>query len=138
MTVPEAAAWIGVPYPTPMSMPSCMRPQRIPKGLTTGPLTGQIRPCEDGVESPGEEEEDRDDDELCAAWIRAASCELVCWSPSTSLRNACLVSRTDPRLARSEARARESLWLETSSASRTARTCSVRTAITRVSEPTVA
>jgi hypothetical protein len=50
MTVPPAAAWIGVPYGTAMSMPSCMRPQRIPKPLTTGPLTGQISPLDDGVE----------------------------------------------------------------------------------------
>src|SRR5437763_12255492 len=100
MTVPEAAAWIGVPYGTPMSMPSCIRPQRIPNGLTTGPSTGQTRPCEEGVESPGADEADRDDDDLCAAWIRAASCELVCRSPSTSLTNACLLSRTDARLAR--------------------------------------
>src|ERR671935_207456 len=26
MTVPDAAAWIGVPYGTPMSIPSCIRP----------------------------------------------------------------------------------------------------------------
>ena len=51
MTVPLAAAWIGVPYPTPMSMPACSRPQRSPNGLTTGPLTGQISPLDDGVES---------------------------------------------------------------------------------------
>src|SRR3954469_1633609 len=133
MTVPDAAAWIGVPYPTPMSMPSCIRPQRIPNGLTTGPLTGQIRPCEEGVESLDPEEEDDDDetDDRCAAWICAASCELDCWRPSTSCRYACLVSCTDASCARSAARAPESLWLDASSAFRTARTCSVRTAITR-------
>src|SRR4051794_3836219 len=99
-----------------MSMPSCIRPQRMPNGLVTGPLTGQMRPCEDGVESPGADE-DREGEELCAAWIRAASCELVCWSPSASAMNACFVSRTDARLARSAERARESLWLEASSES---------------------
>ena len=30
-----------------MSMPSCMRPQRQPKPLVIGPLTGQIRPLEE-------------------------------------------------------------------------------------------
>src|SRR5213078_5061489 len=52
MTTPEAAAMIGAPYPAPMSIPSCMRPQRIPNGLVTGPLTGQMRPDADGV--PGD------------------------------------------------------------------------------------
>ena len=32
-----------------MSMPSCMRPQRQPNGLVTGPETGQIIPDDDGV-----------------------------------------------------------------------------------------
>ena len=45
-----AAAWIGVPYATPMSIPSCMRPQRQPNGLVTGPFTGQISPADDGVD----------------------------------------------------------------------------------------
>ena len=49
--MPAAAAWIGVPYGTPMSIPACSRPQRYPNGLTTGPLTGQIRPDAEGVES---------------------------------------------------------------------------------------
>jgi len=38
--VPAAAAWTGVPVPTAMSIPSCIRPQREPKGLVTGPETG--------------------------------------------------------------------------------------------------
>src|SRR3954452_16982124 len=50
MTVPEAAAWIGVPYETPMSMPACRRPHRIPNVIVTGPLTGQMRPADEGVE----------------------------------------------------------------------------------------
>src|SRR5207237_1277847 len=69
MTVPEAAAWIGVPYGTPMSMPSCIRPQRIPKGLVTGPDTGQIRPDAEGVPEPYEPEPA---DERCAAAPDAA------------------------------------------------------------------
>ena len=32
-----------------MSIPWCMRPQRQPNGLVIGPLTGQIRPADDGV-----------------------------------------------------------------------------------------
>src|ERR671931_677532 len=51
MTLPDAAAWIGVPYGTPMSIPVCIRPQRMPKGLVTGPLTGQMKPLAEGVES---------------------------------------------------------------------------------------
>src|ERR687897_54704 len=51
MTLPDAAAAIGVPYPAAMSIPSCIRPQRQPNGLTTGPLTGQTKPLADGVES---------------------------------------------------------------------------------------
>src|SRR5690242_4212983 len=114
MTVPDAAAWIGVPYGTPMSMPSCIRPQRIPNGLVTGPFTGQISPCEDGVESL--EPDDDATAERCAAWIWEASWELDACSPSTSWRYACFDSRTEASWARCAARARESLWLEASSA----------------------
>ena len=35
---PTAAAWIGVPYPTPMSMPSCIRPQRHAERARDGPV----------------------------------------------------------------------------------------------------
>jgi hypothetical protein len=28
-------------------MPVCIRPQRIPNGLVTGPLTGQMNPLDD-------------------------------------------------------------------------------------------
>src|SRR5579872_4419145 len=45
MTVPAAAAWMGVPVGTPMSMPGWKPPQRGPNGLVIGPLTGQIRPA---------------------------------------------------------------------------------------------
>jgi len=48
MTVPAAAAWIGVPLEAPMSFPSCMRPHRQPNGLVIGPDTGQIRPAFEG------------------------------------------------------------------------------------------
>src|SRR5438045_1985557 len=46
ITVPAAAAWIGVPVGTPMSMPGWNPPQRGPNGLVIGPLTGQISPAE--------------------------------------------------------------------------------------------
>ncbi len=48
MTVPEAAAWIGAPIGAPMSIPSCIRPQRTPNGLVTGPAAGQISPASEG------------------------------------------------------------------------------------------
>src|SRR4051794_39608865 len=42
-TVPAAAAWMGVPMPTPMSMPLCITPQRAPNGDVTGPTSGHAR-----------------------------------------------------------------------------------------------
>src|SRR5438477_285576 len=39
-TVPDAAAWMGVPSGTPMSMPLWNVPHRSPKGEVTGPTTG--------------------------------------------------------------------------------------------------
>src|SRR3954453_7097772 len=67
MIVPAAAAWMGVPEGTPMSMPAWKLPQRGPNGLVIGPFTGQIRPAEDGVAvGPC-------DDWTCAAGIAAAS-----------------------------------------------------------------
>src|SRR5581483_4107167 len=49
MTVPAAAAWIGVPSGTPMSMPGWNPPQRGPNGLVIGPWTGQMSPAALGV-----------------------------------------------------------------------------------------
>src|SRR5262249_56637083 len=49
MTVPAAAAAIGVPIGTPMSIPWWKLPQRGPNGLVIGPLTGQTSPADDGV-----------------------------------------------------------------------------------------
>ena len=40
MTVPAAAAPIGVPGRAAMSIPSCIRPQRNPNPEVSGPLTG--------------------------------------------------------------------------------------------------
>src|SRR5579885_584210 len=78
MTVPAAAAWIGVPYGTPMSMPWCMRPQRQPNGLVIGPLTGQISPADDGA-AVGPPELD-----AWAARVRAVSAALAACSASIS------------------------------------------------------
>jgi hypothetical protein len=41
-TVPHAAAWIAVPVGAAMSMPSCIRPQRMPNSDVTGPFTGAL------------------------------------------------------------------------------------------------
>src|SRR5581483_4739718 len=49
MTVPAAAAWIGVPSGIPMSMPGWNPPQRGPNGLVIGPCTGQMSPAALGV-----------------------------------------------------------------------------------------
>src|SRR5215472_11019304 len=43
MMVPAAAAWIGVPVSTAMSIPSWWVPHRGPNGEVIGPLTGQLR-----------------------------------------------------------------------------------------------
>src|SRR5688500_9321813 len=71
MTVPDAAARFGVPYAQPMSTPSCIRPQRSPKPLTTTPSHGQMNPAADGCPVPVGPAP------CCAAWIRAAPCELL-------------------------------------------------------------
>jgi hypothetical protein len=41
-TVPHAAAWIAVPVGAAMSMPSCIRPPRMPNSDVTGPFTGAL------------------------------------------------------------------------------------------------
>src|SRR4029450_6821059 len=129
MTWPDAAAWIGVPYETPMSIPVCMRPQRIPNGLTTGPLTGQMNPLADGAELGGLYE-----DAAWAAWIwapRAALTRSSAWDSAAAWRSLAL---TSARLTRFVERAETSSRLFASSSSRTARTCSVRACTARVSE----
>src|SRR5436190_8775866 len=132
MTWPDADAWIGVPYGTPMSIPSCIRPQRIPKGLVTGPFTGQMRPAADGVVSPGGEYEP------LADWIFAASAELAWARPAASCRYSCLLSLIWRRLSCLLRRA-EASWLSFETrASRTALTCAVRIAIVRVTDATTA
>src|SRR5438477_12220390 len=98
ITRPEAAAWIGVPVGTPMSIPVCIRPQRIPNGLVTGPFTGQISPAAEGVVSDGEYEP-------LEPWIRAARAALAAESPATSWMNSLLLSLTWIRPSRRVLRA---------------------------------
>src|SRR3954452_23658344 len=83
MTVPLAAAWIGVPAGTPMSRPGCeeqspLPRQREPNGLVIGPFTGQMNPDADGW--PLALEPDAGAAERaaarCAAWIFAESAAL--------------------------------------------------------------
>src|SRR5919197_1351549 len=109
MTVPAAAAWIGVPYGTPMSIPSCMRPQRMPNGLVIGPCTGQMSPL---AETPLPVESPDAVLRAWAAWIWAVSCALTCSSPLTSFTNSRSLSLIDARLCRSCARVETSAcWL---------------------------
>src|ERR671936_1953680 len=75
-----------------MSIPSCMRPHRIPNGLVTGPLTGQMRPAAEGVESGGEYEP-------LEPWIREARAALAAESPDASCRYSRLLSLTWIRLS---------------------------------------
>src|SRR5579884_480731 len=97
MTVPAAAASIGVPSGTPMSMPGWKLPQRGPNGLVTGPLTGQIRPAADGV---GGEElveplgDDAAASRACAARIASPSAaEAACsWLISSAIARSCAES----------------------------------------------
>src|SRR3954447_8024383 len=77
MTVPDAAARIGEPYVAPMSIPSCIRPQRQPNGLVTGPEAGQIMPPEDDDVAGALPDEAR-----AAA---AAACAARIWSPRAAL-----------------------------------------------------
>ena len=53
-TRPDAAARIGVPEATPMSMPGWQdsHARRSQNGDVIGPLTGQIRPPEPGLTGP--------------------------------------------------------------------------------------
>src|SRR5712691_2228491 len=82
MMVPEAAAWIGVPYGTPMSIPGWISHtplrQRGPNGLVIGPCTGQMNPADEGVVSVGALEGADD------ARIFAARAALSAWSPFIS------------------------------------------------------
>src|SRR6266702_6943893 len=86
MTVPAAAAWIGVPYGTPMSIPGWISQmpfrQRGPNGLVIGPCTGQMNPADEGVAAGAP---DVDDDD---ARIFAASAALSACSPFISTWNA--------------------------------------------------
>src|SRR3954451_1794468 len=87
MTVPAAEAWTGVPLGTAMSTPSCMRPQRHPNGLVTGPDTGHWKP-------PGFADGDDGDvpaacPAACAAWIFPATAALFACSASIAPASPC-------------------------------------------------
>src|SRR3954465_5247032 len=69
-TLPGAAAWIGVPAGTPMSMPGWQDSQArdSQKGEVIGPLTGQISPPEPGRPGPATGAREI---EASRAWIRS-------------------------------------------------------------------
>ena len=120
-----------------MSIPSCIRPQRQPNGLVTGPATGQMRPADDGVESTEVEETPG----AAAGRLRRADLRLElaleAWSASISLDARPLLGRQAPeRGALVGARAVVSLPCAEASWSRTSRTWAARTAIVRVSAAT--
>src|SRR5436189_1735542 len=101
MTRPAAAAWIGVPVGTPMSMPGWKPPQRGPNGLVIGPLTGQMNwPDPDGgglapaLAPPLEDEAPAS--AACAARIRAASCALTAARAFDSPSSARIWARVAP------------------------------------------
>src|SRR4051794_40921443 len=92
MTVPLAAAWIGVPAGTPMSSPGCdeqspLPRQREPNGLVIGPFTGQMNPEAEGCPSPLEPAAgpgERAEAARWAAWIFAESAALSACSDFAS------------------------------------------------------
>src|SRR3954471_20824320 len=95
MTVPLAAAWIGVPAGTPMSSPGCdeqspLPRQREPNGLVIGPFTGQMNPDAEAWPppvAPAARGPDRPAAARSAAWILAASAELSACSDFDSATN---------------------------------------------------
>src|SRR6185369_3552759 len=107
-----------------MSIPSCIRPQRQPNGLVTGPLTGQMKPDADGVVSPGAYE--------YADWadrMREASAALAACSPAASCRYSAFASFTLLSALRLATRAAASRLSLARSWSCRLRTWFVRTAI---------
>src|SRR6187401_42655 len=98
MTRPDAAAATGVPVGTAMSIPSCIRPQRQPNPLVTGPETGQIIPLEERT-TP-------EDD--CDVWIRDANEALTAASAFTSWRYSSFCCWTEASASRRSARVPES------------------------------
>src|SRR5262245_50367642 len=109
MTVPAAAALIGVPAGTPMSIPgwneqSPLPRHRDPNGLVIGPLTGQMKPEEDTVvlELPPDAAAVGGGGAgwLSAAWIFAARSELTACSAFDSWTNSRSFTVIDARLER--------------------------------------
>ena len=107
-----------------MSIPSCMRPQRIPNPLTTGPLTGQIRPAADGAPVPLEPAP------VCAVRIAAASAALCAARASTSARYSSRDFRASEIALSFRWRAAVSVSLPAASRSRTARASAVLAVMT--------
>src|SRR5688500_8454231 len=115
-----------------MSMPSCIRPQRQPNGLTTGPLTGQTNPLAEGEPSLEDEYVTVDCAErICAAtlalWALSAAASEAYWRAS---------ARTSARLARRSRRAAESPCCSEISWFLSERCCSVLILTTRVTVAT--
>ncbi len=101
-----------------MSIPSCIRPQRQPNPLVTGPETGQIIPPDERT-TPEED---------CEVWIRDESEALTAASATTSWRYSSFCCWTDTSASRRWARVPESAFSRATSSLRTCRVCSVRAA----------
>ena len=84
--MPDCAARIGVPAGTAMSTPACRRPQRMPKGETIGPLTGQTRPPAPGRIGPAAPGAEPFWAAASCDWTRAFAASSSRRSPSRCLR----------------------------------------------------
>src|SRR3954466_1041930 len=112
MTVPLAAAWIGVPAATPMSSPgwdeqSPLPRQRAPNGLVIEPFTGQMKADADGWPLPVEPEAGAAERAAarCAAWILAESAALSACSDLDSAANSLSSTLIDDSVSRFDVRA---------------------------------
>src|SRR3954469_2323492 len=143
MTVPLAAALIGVPLGTPMSMPgwneqSPFGRQRGPYGLVIGPLTGQIRPDDEasGAPPPDDEEGGGVAGRASAARIREAREALTAASCLASSANLLLSILIEESVERFESSAVESCDCDETSCAVTLCCRSVRARMTAVSAAT--
>src|SRR6266511_1645389 len=141
MTVPAAAALIGVPDGTAMSTPgwkeqSPFGRQRGPYGLEIGPLTGQIKPEDEETGAAGAPLGGGEGGRLSAARMRAASDALTAASCLASSVNAFSFTLIDESVSRFESSAVASCCCVDTSCCVTACCCSVRTRIASVSAAT--
>src|SRR3954452_11571111 len=128
MTVPLAAAWIGVPAGTPMSSPGCdeqspLPRQREPNALVIGPFTGQMNPEADGWPLPLEPEAgagERAAAARCAAWNLAESAALSACSAFDSATNSLSSTLIDESVSRFDVRATASCCCDEISSAATA------------------